>query len=216
MNSAILPYMMAIIIIGVGLYAVVCKKNLIKIIVGIIILDYGVNLFLLLTGYRQGGIAPILTPQMNQQEFQANKSADETGADFDTNGDISQRNYAATDQGEIAGTCQEVFEEHAGKISQQGQAQKRQCSDTSPNGEGPVSNQLVQKIFSEGEYEEDEAAGQDDAADLRAPLREHEDDGPLLAAIDEAIARKPKGHDFVIDRRTNRPAVGRHMSVTGG
>jgi cyclic pyranopterin phosphate synthase len=35
-------------------------------------------------------------------------------------------------------------------------------------------------------------------------------------AIDEAISRKPKGHDFVIDRRTKKPAVARHMSVTGG
>lgn len=58
--------------------------------------------------------------------------------------------------------------------------------------------------------------GQDDAADLRAPLRESADDALLHAAIDEAIARKPKGHDFVIDRRTSAPAVGRHMSVTGG
>jgi cyclic pyranopterin phosphate synthase len=58
--------------------------------------------------------------------------------------------------------------------------------------------------------------GQEDAADLRAPLRAHpDDDGPLLAAIDEAIARKPKGHDFIIDR-DSRPAVSRHMSVTGG
>jgi len=58
--------------------------------------------------------------------------------------------------------------------------------------------------------------GQDDAADLRAALRASSDDALLAAAIDEAIARKPKGHDFVIDRRTKRPAVGRHMSVTGG
>jgi cyclic pyranopterin phosphate synthase len=58
--------------------------------------------------------------------------------------------------------------------------------------------------------------GQDDAADLRAPLRVGADDGALMRAIDEAIARKPKGHDFVIDRRTRRPAVARHMSVTGG
>ena len=57
--------------------------------------------------------------------------------------------------------------------------------------------------------------GQDDAADLRAPLRASGEDEPLLAAIDAAIARKPKGHDFVIDRRS-RPAVSRHMSVTGG
>jgi cyclic pyranopterin phosphate synthase len=58
--------------------------------------------------------------------------------------------------------------------------------------------------------------GQDDAADLRSPLRTSEADDLLHAAIDEAIARKPKGHDFVIDRRTQRPAVARHMSVTGG
>ena len=59
--------------------------------------------------------------------------------------------------------------------------------------------------------------GQEDAADLRAPLRAFpDDDGPLLEAIDAAIARKPKGHDFVIDRSQARPAVGRHMSVTGG
>jgi cyclic pyranopterin phosphate synthase len=59
--------------------------------------------------------------------------------------------------------------------------------------------------------------GQEDAADLRAPLRASpDDDGPLLEAIDGAIARKPKGHDFVIDRRRKQPAVSRHMSVTGG
>ncbi len=58
--------------------------------------------------------------------------------------------------------------------------------------------------------------GQEDAADLRNPLRASPDDDKLMAAIDEAIGRKPKGHDFIIDRRTKRPAVGRHMSVTGG
>jgi cyclic pyranopterin phosphate synthase len=58
--------------------------------------------------------------------------------------------------------------------------------------------------------------GQDDDADLRTPLRASESDGPLLDAIDEAIGRKPKGHDFIIDRRNARPAVERHMSVTGG
>ncbi len=58
--------------------------------------------------------------------------------------------------------------------------------------------------------------GQDDAADLRAPLRASEGNELLSRAIDEAIGRKPKGHDFVIDRRTNRPSVSRHMSVTGG
>jgi cyclic pyranopterin phosphate synthase len=58
--------------------------------------------------------------------------------------------------------------------------------------------------------------GQDDAADLRSPLRMSEGNELLDAAIDEAIGRKPKGHDFVIDRLHNRPAVARHMSMTGG
>jgi len=58
--------------------------------------------------------------------------------------------------------------------------------------------------------------GQDDAADLRTPLRASSDDAILDTAIDEAISRKPKGHDFIIDRRHNRPAVARQMSLTGG
>jgi cyclic pyranopterin phosphate synthase len=58
--------------------------------------------------------------------------------------------------------------------------------------------------------------GQEDAADLRAPLRASEGNDLLNAAIDGAIVRKPKGHDFVIDRRHKRPALARHMSVTGG
>lgn len=58
--------------------------------------------------------------------------------------------------------------------------------------------------------------GQDDAADLRAPLRASETNLPLADAIREAISRKPKGHDFIIDRRRPRAPVARHMSVTGG
>jgi cyclic pyranopterin phosphate synthase len=58
--------------------------------------------------------------------------------------------------------------------------------------------------------------GQNDKADLRAPLRASESDHLLDAAVDEAIGRKPKGHDFVIDRDNRGPAVQRHMSVTGG
>ena len=58
--------------------------------------------------------------------------------------------------------------------------------------------------------------GQNDDADLRTPLRASENDDLVDAAIDEAIARKPKGHDFVIDRRHRAPALSRHMSVTGG
>jgi cyclic pyranopterin phosphate synthase len=58
--------------------------------------------------------------------------------------------------------------------------------------------------------------GQEDAADLRTPLRASESDYLIHAALDEAIMRKPKGHDFVIDRRQRKPALSRHMSVTGG
>ena len=58
--------------------------------------------------------------------------------------------------------------------------------------------------------------GQEDAADLRAPLRASGDDRALDEAISEAIARKPKGHDFIIDRRHQSPAVSRYMSLTGG
>jgi cyclic pyranopterin phosphate synthase len=58
--------------------------------------------------------------------------------------------------------------------------------------------------------------GQEDAADLRAPVRASQGNEGLRQAMAEAISRKPKGHDFIIDRRHNRPAVGRHMSLTGG
>jgi len=58
--------------------------------------------------------------------------------------------------------------------------------------------------------------GKDDAADLRAPLRQSESNELVSAAIDEAITRKPKGHDFIIDREQTGPAVMRHMSTTGG
>jgi cyclic pyranopterin phosphate synthase len=58
--------------------------------------------------------------------------------------------------------------------------------------------------------------GQEDSADLRAPLRASEGNELLHAAISEALSRKPKGHDFIIDRRHKKPALARHMSVTGG
>ncbi|MGI4977137.1 MAG: GTP 3',8-cyclase MoaA, partial [Janthinobacterium lividum] len=58
--------------------------------------------------------------------------------------------------------------------------------------------------------------GQDDAVDLRAPLRDGASDEELQGVILGAIARKPKGHDFVIERQRQGPAVARHMSVTGG
>ena len=55
-----------------------------------------------------------------------------------------------------------------------------------------------------------------DRADLRAPLRASAEDAPLREAIRGAIARKPKGHDFIIDRDHSGPALARHMNVTGG
>ena len=58
--------------------------------------------------------------------------------------------------------------------------------------------------------------GQDDQADLRRVLRDGASDAELEQAIREAITRKPKGHDFIIDRRHAAPSVQRHMSVTGG
>ena len=58
--------------------------------------------------------------------------------------------------------------------------------------------------------------GQNDQKDLITPIRRSEGDDLLMEAIDEAIGRKPKGHDFIIDRMGSAPAVARHMSVTGG
>jgi cyclic pyranopterin phosphate synthase len=58
--------------------------------------------------------------------------------------------------------------------------------------------------------------GQEGAVDLRTPLRGAESDAALDRAITGAIARKPRGHDFVIDRAGAAPALERHMSVTGG
>ena len=57
--------------------------------------------------------------------------------------------------------------------------------------------------------------GQDDAADLRTPLRNSNGNEAVSNAIDQAIDRKPKGHDFVIGRNS-APSVTRHMSTTGG
>ena len=58
--------------------------------------------------------------------------------------------------------------------------------------------------------------GQEDAADLRTPLRLSEGNERVEQAIEDAIARKPRGHDFVIDRRRNRPAIGRHSEPRRG
>jgi cyclic pyranopterin phosphate synthase len=58
--------------------------------------------------------------------------------------------------------------------------------------------------------------GQQDKADLKTPLRKSENDQLLKNMIYKAILRKPKGHDFVIERRKNEKFIPRHMNVTGG
>jgi len=58
--------------------------------------------------------------------------------------------------------------------------------------------------------------GQSDSADLRTALRISDTDSLLDRAVDEAISRKPKGHDFIIDHHHRAPALSRHMSITGG
>ena len=58
--------------------------------------------------------------------------------------------------------------------------------------------------------------GQQDKADLKTPLRKSENDQLLKDVIYEAISRKPKGHDFVIERKQDEKFVPRHMNVTGG
>ncbi|MBN2448449.1 MAG: NADH-quinone oxidoreductase subunit K [Phycisphaerae bacterium] len=63
MTIGALPYVLALVLMLIGLYVIVAKKNIIKIILGIAILEYAVNLFLLLLGYRNGGAAPIRSPE---------------------------------------------------------------------------------------------------------------------------------------------------------
>ena len=65
-------YVLAFSVLLVGLYAVVAKKNLIKIIVGVLILDYAVNLVLVLVGYRTGGQPPILDKGQTGAQLAAN------------------------------------------------------------------------------------------------------------------------------------------------
>jgi multicomponent Na+:H+ antiporter subunit C len=62
-------YLLCFVLFGIGLYAVVVKKNLIKIIVGVVIMEYSMNLFLVLIGYRRGGVAPIIDKETVVEEF---------------------------------------------------------------------------------------------------------------------------------------------------
>jgi len=62
-------YILCILLFLVGLYGVVTKRNLIKIIIGISIMEYSVNLFLILVGYVKGGTAPILSKGLKNNIF---------------------------------------------------------------------------------------------------------------------------------------------------
>jgi len=53
-------YACCFLVFIIGLYCAVVKKNMVKIVIGIMIMEYAVNLFLIMLGYRVGGIAPIL------------------------------------------------------------------------------------------------------------------------------------------------------------
>jgi len=64
-------YMLAFALLLVGVYAVVAKRNIIKIIVGILVIDYAVNMLLVLVGYRTGGVAPILSDGQNAETWVA-------------------------------------------------------------------------------------------------------------------------------------------------
>lgn len=62
-SSGSIPYILTMILLLIGIYAIIAKKNIVKIILGILVVEYSVNLFLLLLGYRKQGVAPIVTAE---------------------------------------------------------------------------------------------------------------------------------------------------------
>lgn len=64
-------YTLCLVLFMVGLYAVIVKKNVVKIVLGVAIMEYAVNLFLVLLGYRAGGLPPILEQGMATEELAA-------------------------------------------------------------------------------------------------------------------------------------------------
>lgn len=62
-------YALCLLLFMIGLYGVVAKKNLVKIVIGLAIMDYAINLFFILLGYRRGGVAPILDSRTNPEQF---------------------------------------------------------------------------------------------------------------------------------------------------
>ena len=81
MTLAMVPFMLAFLILVIGLYAIVAKRNLIKVIVGLLMMDYAANLFLVLVGYRSQGhgeapVAPILVGGVEKVTDMVAKSVD--------------------------------------------------------------------------------------------------------------------------------------------
>jgi multicomponent Na+:H+ antiporter subunit C len=64
-------YFLTLVIFVMGVYCLIAKKNIVKKIIGLVITDYAINLFIILIGYREGGIAPILFKGMDRAEFTA-------------------------------------------------------------------------------------------------------------------------------------------------
>ncbi len=62
-------YFLSMVLLVMGLYCLIAKKNIIKKIIGIVIIEYSINLFLVLVGYKSGGIAPILVKGMQTEEL---------------------------------------------------------------------------------------------------------------------------------------------------
>ncbi len=69
------PYILCTILLLIGVYGVITKKNLVKIVVGLIVIDYATNLMLILIGYRSGGTAPIFSSVENAAQ-EASKFVD--------------------------------------------------------------------------------------------------------------------------------------------
>lgn len=65
------PYVICVVLIMIGLYCVLCKRNLIKIILGLIVLSDGINLFFIALGYKAGGIPPILHEKIFEHGLEA-------------------------------------------------------------------------------------------------------------------------------------------------
>ncbi|MFC1453040.1 sodium:proton antiporter [Verrucomicrobiota bacterium] len=62
-------YALCLVLIIIGLYGIVVKKNVVKIVISLAVMEYGINLLLVLIGYREGGSAPIVDATMDASTF---------------------------------------------------------------------------------------------------------------------------------------------------